>query len=169
MKNEPTGTEAKVCDLIAQRQRLGVTKYGTTVAANPLSLRQWLQHGLEEALDLAVYLQRSIEELDASGAGGQVAQASSGAGPSGVGGGVVQGSSGEGPSGFEWGSGMTVDDLRAERKELDSRIFSLCQTFQKRTGLCVVALGAETQTVHALNREGAQTFLIGVRAEVQSI
>ena len=68
MKNEPTGTEAKVCDLIAQRQRLGVNKYGTTVAANPLSLRQWLQHGLEEALDLAVYLQRSIDELDASGA-----------------------------------------------------------------------------------------------------
>ena len=64
MKIEPTGTEAKVCDLIAQRQTMGVQKYGTTVVQNPLSLRQWLQHGLEEALDLAVYLQRSIEELD---------------------------------------------------------------------------------------------------------
>lgn len=68
MNIKPTGTEAKVCDLIAQRQQLGIAKYGTTVAQNPLSLRQWLQHGLEEALDLAVYLQRSIEELDASGA-----------------------------------------------------------------------------------------------------
>lgn len=96
---KPTGTEAKVCELIAKRQRLGVNKYGTTVAANPLSLRQWLQHGLEEALDLAVYLQRSIEELDASGAGGQVAQASSGAGPRGVGGVVAQGPSGECRSG----------------------------------------------------------------------
>ena len=83
MKNQPTGTEAKVCELIAKRQQLGIAKYGTTVAQNPLTLRQWLQHGLEEALDLAVYLQRSIEELDASGVGGQVAQASSGAGRSG--------------------------------------------------------------------------------------
>ena len=64
MTPQPTGTEAKVCELIAARQRLGINKYGTTVAQNPLSLRQWLVHGLEEALDLAVYLQRSIEELD---------------------------------------------------------------------------------------------------------
>ena len=64
MTRQPTGTEAKVCDLIAQRQTMGVQKYGTTVVQNPLALRQWLQHGLEEALDLAVYLQRSIEELD---------------------------------------------------------------------------------------------------------
>lgn len=61
---ELTGTEKRVCELIAARQRLGRKKYGTTVAQNPLSLRQWLQHGLEEALDLACYLQRSIEEID---------------------------------------------------------------------------------------------------------
>jgi hypothetical protein len=60
-----TGTESRVCQLIAARQQFGVSKYGTTVSANPLVLRQWLQHGLEEALDLAVYLQRSIEKLDA--------------------------------------------------------------------------------------------------------
>ena len=68
MKNEPTGTEAKVCDLIAQRQRLGVNKYGTTVAANPLSLRQWLVHQQEELADALVYCTRAIDELDASGA-----------------------------------------------------------------------------------------------------
>ena len=61
---EPTGTEARVCDLIALRQKLGIAKYGTTVAQNPLSLRQWAQHALEEALDLAVYLQRFIEQID---------------------------------------------------------------------------------------------------------
>ena len=60
-----TGTEARVCQLIAARQQMGVSKYGTTVSANPLVLREWLQHGLEEALDLAIYLQRSIEKLDA--------------------------------------------------------------------------------------------------------
>ena len=60
----PTGTEAKVCELIAKRQSLGIKKYGTTVTDNPLELRQWLTHALEESLDLSVYLMRSIEELD---------------------------------------------------------------------------------------------------------
>ena len=59
-----TGTEARVCEMIAARQRLGIAKYGTTVASNPLVLRQWLQHAMEEALDQAIYLARSIEELD---------------------------------------------------------------------------------------------------------
>ena len=61
----PTGTEAKVCALIAQRQAMGIAKYGTTVADNPLSLREWLQHQLEELLDAAVYVQRAIDELEA--------------------------------------------------------------------------------------------------------
>ena len=59
-----TGTEARVCEMIAARPRLGIAKYGTTVAGNPLVLRQWLQHAMEEALDQAIYLARSIEELD---------------------------------------------------------------------------------------------------------
>ena len=61
----PTGTEAKVCALIAQRQAIGIAKYRTTVANNPLALREWLQHQLEELLDAAVYVQRAIDELDA--------------------------------------------------------------------------------------------------------
>ena len=56
----PTGVEAEVCDLIAERQRKGIAKYGMTVADNPLALRAWLQHALEEVLDQAVYL----NELD---------------------------------------------------------------------------------------------------------
>lgn len=35
-----------------------------TVADNPLALRDWLQHALEEVLDQAVYLKRAINELD---------------------------------------------------------------------------------------------------------
>ena len=58
------GTEARVCADIARRQQVGIKKYGTTVEGNPLSLRQWLQHTYEEVLDQAVYLRRSIEELD---------------------------------------------------------------------------------------------------------
>jgi hypothetical protein len=59
-----TGTEARVCELIAARQRLGLAKYGTTVAGNPLELRAWLQHQLEELLDAAIYCQRAIEQID---------------------------------------------------------------------------------------------------------
>lgn len=58
------GTEAEVCNDIAQRQQLGIAKYGTTVRENPLELRQWLQHQYEELLDAAVYCKRAIEELD---------------------------------------------------------------------------------------------------------
>lgn len=59
-----SGTELRVCQLIAERQARGIAKYGTTVSANPLTLRDWLQHALEESLDHAIYLQRAIEELD---------------------------------------------------------------------------------------------------------
>jgi hypothetical protein len=68
MSNDPasylSGTELRVCQLIAERQMQGIEKYGTTVHANPLTLRDWLQHALEESLDHAIYLQRAIEELD---------------------------------------------------------------------------------------------------------
>lgn len=56
----PTGIEAEVCADIARRQALGVIKYGQTVAENPLTHEQWLQHAYEEALDLAVYLKRAM-------------------------------------------------------------------------------------------------------------
>ena len=58
--------ESLVCDEIKARQRAGIAKYGTTVAANPLTLRQWLQHALEECCDQAVYLRRAIAEIDAA-------------------------------------------------------------------------------------------------------
>ena len=59
----PTGIEAIVCADIAERQRIGVAKYGTTVADNPLTAKQWAQHAYEECLDQAVYLRRLIDEL----------------------------------------------------------------------------------------------------------
>jgi hypothetical protein len=59
-----TGTEGRVCELIAIRQQIGLVKYGTSVQGNPLQLRQWLQHQLEELCDAAIYCARAIEELD---------------------------------------------------------------------------------------------------------
>ena len=59
----PTGIEAIVCADIAERQRTGIAKYGTTVADNPLTAKQWARHAYEECLDQAVYLRRLIDEL----------------------------------------------------------------------------------------------------------
>ena len=59
----PTGIEAMVCEDIARRQRLGLAKYGISVADNPLDLLAWLQHAYEEHLDAAVYLRRAMEDL----------------------------------------------------------------------------------------------------------
>ena len=60
--NLPTGTEAKVVEDIASRQRVGLNKYGVSVQDNPLSRQQWLRHAFEESLDLVIYLRRVIEE-----------------------------------------------------------------------------------------------------------
>lgn len=61
---QPTGIEAQVCADIARRQQLGIAKYGTTVADNPLELWQWLNHAYEETLDQAIYLKRAIDEIE---------------------------------------------------------------------------------------------------------
>lgn len=43
---------------IQQRAHQGRRKYGTDMEREDLTTAQWLQHAQEEALDLAVYLQR---------------------------------------------------------------------------------------------------------------
>jgi len=55
-----TGTEAAVCQDLADRQKKGIAKYGHTVEGNPLSQREWLQHLYEELLDAAVYSKRLL-------------------------------------------------------------------------------------------------------------
>jgi hypothetical protein len=60
----PSGIEKQVCEDIAGRQELGVKKYGVTVADNPLSFKEWLQHIYEEGLDQVVYLKRAMMEAD---------------------------------------------------------------------------------------------------------
>lgn len=59
-----TGTEGRVCDFIAERQAMGIAKYGTTVSANPLHAGQWLQHFREELADALVYATRLQEEVN---------------------------------------------------------------------------------------------------------
>lgn len=43
-----------------EREKRGLNKYGTTVDRKDLTEEQWLQHAYEEALDLAVYLKKTI-------------------------------------------------------------------------------------------------------------
>jgi len=53
--------EDEVCKKIQARSDVGKTKYGVTMETAPLSRLQWLIHAQEEAMDLAVYLQKLIE------------------------------------------------------------------------------------------------------------
>lgn len=57
-------TETIICQEIKQRQAKGKNKYGTTVAENPLTLREWLEHAYHECLDMAIYLRRAMQEID---------------------------------------------------------------------------------------------------------
>ena len=53
--------EDRVCQIIQRRAELGLAKYGTTMERRDLGWREWLMHARDEALDLAVYLQRLID------------------------------------------------------------------------------------------------------------
>lgn len=53
--------EDEVCKRIQQRAEVGKSKYGVTMETAPLSQLEWLIHAQEEAMDLAVYLQKLIE------------------------------------------------------------------------------------------------------------
>lgn len=53
--------------LLLSRSQLGIKKYGTTLEGAKLSRREHLQHALEEALDLANYLQAEIIRIDRNG------------------------------------------------------------------------------------------------------
>lgn len=52
-------------DLI-DRESMGVSKYGVTVDDAELSQEEWLQHAYEEALDLAIYLKRLMNQVNES-------------------------------------------------------------------------------------------------------
>lgn len=53
--------EDNVCNKIKTRSEVGKKKYGVTMEEESLSRLGWLIHAQEEAMDLAVYLQKLIE------------------------------------------------------------------------------------------------------------
>ena len=56
-------TAAVMADLL-RRSAAGISKYGATLARDDIDLRGWLNHGYEEALDLAQYLRRAMLEME---------------------------------------------------------------------------------------------------------
>ena len=53
--------EEQVCFKILKRSEVGKVKYGTTMERQDLNRLEWLKHAQEEAMDLAVYLEKLIE------------------------------------------------------------------------------------------------------------
>ena len=51
---------------LKERAEVGLAKYGTDTTRQDLTHLQWLQHAQEEAMDLTVYLQRIISDLESS-------------------------------------------------------------------------------------------------------
>ena len=49
---------------LEDRAEFGMMKYGVSTERTDLSAKQWLIHAQEEAMDLAVYLQRLIDDID---------------------------------------------------------------------------------------------------------
>lgn len=56
-----SGIEEDVCFKIIKRSEMGRKKYGTTMERTDLSEIDWLKHAQEEAMDLAVYLEKLIQ------------------------------------------------------------------------------------------------------------
>jgi len=56
--------EEQVCFKLLKRSEVGKKKYGTTMERGDLSSLDWLKHAQEEAMDLAVYLEKVIQELE---------------------------------------------------------------------------------------------------------
>ena len=54
-----------VCAMLQSRARFGLKKYGVDTTRQDLTHLEWLKHAQEEAMDLAVYLQRIITDLEA--------------------------------------------------------------------------------------------------------
>ena len=46
----------EVINRYKDRAKLGLNKYGTTLDRDDLTTEQWLEHAIEEALDMSLYL-----------------------------------------------------------------------------------------------------------------
>lgn len=61
---EPSNLLASVIMDLKIREERGLATYSTTMDRKDLSKQEWLQHAYEEALDLALYLKKLMENHD---------------------------------------------------------------------------------------------------------
>lgn len=54
----------EIKDKFEQRSQLGIKKYGTTLERDDLSQEQWIEHAIEECMDLILYLQRLKHKIN---------------------------------------------------------------------------------------------------------
>ena len=54
---------AAVIRKMYQRSQVGIKKYGTTLEREDLSTEQWIDHAIEEAMDLVLYLTKLKTQL----------------------------------------------------------------------------------------------------------
>lgn len=53
-----------VIDQFSLRSRLGMKKYGVPLTRDDYSLRDWLHHAKEEAMDFVNYCEAAIQKID---------------------------------------------------------------------------------------------------------
>jgi hypothetical protein len=53
----------RIAHLLRSRSETGIRKYGTTLDRTDLSVKQWIDHAIEESLDHALYLMKLKDEL----------------------------------------------------------------------------------------------------------
>lgn len=53
----------RIAQLLKNRSDTGIRKYGTTLDRTDLSIKEWIDHAIEESLDHALYLQRIKDAL----------------------------------------------------------------------------------------------------------
>lgn len=54
----------EVAQRVADRAKAGMETYGVTMERTDIDAQGWIDHAIEEALDLAVYLTRLKRDLD---------------------------------------------------------------------------------------------------------
>jgi len=53
----------RVLNKYKERSMLGIAKYGTTLDREDLSIRDWIKHAQEEAMDLSLYLEVLLTKI----------------------------------------------------------------------------------------------------------
>lgn len=53
----------RIAQLLKNRSETGIRKYGTTLDRTDLSIKEWIDHAIDESLDHALYLQRIKDDL----------------------------------------------------------------------------------------------------------